>query len=110
MGNNIEKIPERILTKDEVMREISRYAENPEIVRILTDEHDQIYLIEAKISETNPGEITQYEYMRKGRFANGAHQASETAIHLMYYKNGVAAGGHKVTVYRPKTGEWEEVR
>ncbi len=108
MENPIEKGPERIPTKEEVMEAIGLFAENTTLVRELSDEGG-LYLLEAKVEGENPGEITQYEYMRKGRFPN-QNQASETAIHKVYYENDMAIGGDKVAVYNSERGVWEEVK
>ena len=97
---------ERILSKEDVMEAISRYAENATLVRELSDEQG-LYLLDVKIEGEKPGETTQYEYMRKGRFLN-QNQASETAIHKVYYEDEMPVGGEKVAVYKSESGEWEE--
>ena len=108
MENQIEKGPERIPTKAEVMEVIARFAENPILVRELTDEQG-LYLLEASIEGKSPGESLQYEYMRKGRFPN-QNEASETAIYSVRYEGGTPAGGDKVAVYSSETGVWEEIK
>jgi hypothetical protein len=108
MENQIERGPERILNKEEVLEAISRFVENATLVRELSDEHG-LYLLEVKIPGENPGETTQYEYMRKGRFPNH-NEASETAIHVVYYDGDMPVGGDKVAVYKPETNKWEDVR
>jgi hypothetical protein len=104
MENFIEKGPEQILSKEEVLEAISRYAENAEIVRELSDENG-LYLLEAKILGEKPGEITQFEYMRKGTFPNH-NESVETAIHKVFYENEIPVGGESVAVFKPETGEW----
>jgi hypothetical protein len=104
MENLIEKGPERILSKEEVLEVIARYGENAELVRELSDEQG-LYLLEAKIEGKEPGEVIQYEYMRKGRFPNH-NEASETALHVVYYQDEIPVGGDKVAVYNSETGEW----
>lgn len=106
MENPIEKGPERILSKEEVMEVISRYAENAEMVRELSDEQG-LYLLEVKVPGEKEGETTQYEYMRKGRFPNH-NEASETALHKVYYDGEMPVGGDKVAIYNPETGEWTD--
>lgn len=108
MENQFEKGPERIPTKDEVMEVISRFAENTVPVRELSDEQG-LYLLEVKIEGQNPGETTQYEYMRKGQFADG-NQSLGTVIHVVFYEDGVPCGGNDVANYNPETGEWVEVK
>ncbi|MDP3986575.1 MAG: hypothetical protein Q8P77_04080 [Candidatus Veblenbacteria bacterium] len=108
MENGIEKGPERILTKEEVLEVISRFVENPVLVRELFDEQG-LYLLEVKGASEEQGEIIQYEYMRKGRFPNH-NEASESAIYRVYYQGEMAVGGDKIVVYKSETGEWEEVK
>ena len=107
MENSFEKGPEKIPTKAEVMEVISRFAENTILTRELSDEQG-LYLLEVKIEGENPSEITQYEYVRKGRFPDG-NQSSGTVIHVVYYQNEVPIGGHDVANYDSETGEWKEV-
>jgi hypothetical protein len=105
MDNQIEKGPERIPTKEEVMKIISRFERNFVFVRELADEQG-LYLLEVKVEGDKPGEITQYEYLRKGRYENH-DEASETAIHKVDYENGEVVWGKKVALYNSETGEWE---
>ena len=113
MQNPFEKGPERILTKEEIMSTISyiasrRSPENPKLIRELSDEQG-LYLLEAAIEGDEPGETIQYEYMRKGRYPN-KNEASETAIHEVYYENDIPVGGEKIGVYDYETGEWKRIR
>jgi hypothetical protein len=108
MESFIEKGPERIPNKEEVMEVIGRHAEGASIVRELSDEQG-LYLLEAKVESKEPGETIQYEYMRKGEFADGNKSAS-SVIHIVYYMDGIPAGGHSVAEYNPVAGEWEEVK
>ena len=108
MPNQFETAPEKIPTKDEVLEVIARFAENSTFVRELSDARG-IYLLETKIEGKEPGEIIQYEYMRKGRHGNN-NESSETAIHRMYYQDEMPVGGDKIAVYRPDTSSWEEIR
>jgi hypothetical protein len=108
MKNSFEKSPERIPTKDEVMEVISRFAENSIVVRELSDEQG-LYLLEVKVEGKEPGETTQYEYIRKGRYPDG-NMSAATVIHIVYYQNGMPIGGHNVADYNHETGEWIEVK
>ncbi len=108
MGNQTEKSPERIFTKEEVMEIISRYAENAVVVRELSNEQG-LYLLEAEIKGEKTGETTQYMYMREGIFPNH-NEASETAIHVVYYQDEMPVGGDKIAVYKPERAEWEEIK
>ncbi|MEY2664749.1 MAG: hypothetical protein RIT04_557 [Candidatus Parcubacteria bacterium] len=107
MENMVEKAPERILSKEEVLEAIRYYAENAEAARELSDEQG-LYLFEAKIAGEKPGETTQFEYMRKGVFSN-QNETSETVIHKVYYENEIPVGGEQVAFYRYETEEWVHV-
>ncbi len=74
-----------------------------ETKRILEDEQG-IYLWEVEVPGEKDGEVTEYGYMRKGRHAVGG-QASETAIHVTYYEDGVPVGGTSAAVYIE--GKWD---
>ena len=69
MENDIEKGPERIPTREEVLDIIRRFEANAKVSRELLDEKG-LYLLEAQIEGPELGETVQYEYMRKGRFPN----------------------------------------
>ncbi len=108
MKNYIEKGPERIPTRDEVMEVISRLAENSTVVRELTDEQG-LYLLEANIEGEEEGEVIQYQYMRKGRFPDNK-SASDTGVCVVYFQGGVFVSGTTVAKYNPETGEWREIK
>lgn len=108
MKNSFESGPERIPSSEEVMGVINGLAENARFVRELLDEQG-LYLLEAKIEGDTPGEVTQYEYMRKGQFPDN-NASAETVIHIVYYQDGVPCGGHDVASYNSDTGTWEEVK
>ena len=105
MKNYIEKGPERIPTREEVLDVIARVAENASISRELSDDYG-LYLLEARVEREKQGDTIQYEYMRKGRFPNH-NEAVETAIYSVEYENGLPVGGEKVAIYKPETSEWE---
>ena len=107
MENQIEKGPERIPTKAEVMEVIARFAENSTLVKELSDGQG-LYLLWVKAEGKEPGESLQYEYMRKGRFPN-QNEASETTINVVYSQDGKLVSGTTAAIYRPETGEWKEV-
>jgi len=108
MENKFEKGPEKILTKEEVLEIISRFAENIIPVRELSDEQG-LYLLEVSVPSEKVGEVTQYEYMRKGKFPNN-NESLLTVIHVVYYENGIPVGGNDIANYNSETGEWEEVK
>ncbi|KKP64942.1 MAG: hypothetical protein UR62_C0003G0021 [Candidatus Nomurabacteria bacterium GW2011_GWF2_35_12] len=105
--NPLEKGPEKILTKEEVLRVISRFLENSTVTRELSDDKG-LYLLETQVAEEEQKEIIEYQYMRKGRF--GKNQSSDTSIYIVYYQNGVPTGGNIVAIYNPKTEEWKDIR
>jgi len=90
------------------MEVIARFAENAAVVRELSDEQG-LYLLEANVSGKEGGEVIQYQYMRKGRFPNH-HEASDTAICIVYIQNGEPVHGYTVAKYSPETGEWRETK
>ncbi len=100
-----EKEPQ-IHTKEEVLSFIANYVENPIVVRELSDEKG-LYLLEVKIEGKEPGEVIEYEYMRKGRVLNQSI-ALETAMHVNYYQDSVPISGEKIAVYNEELGEWEK--
>ncbi len=107
MKNPFEKSPERIPNGQDVMELIRTYAENATLVRELSDEQG-LYLLEAKVEGDKPGEVIQYEYMRKGRHPNQHHEA-KTSICIMHYQGDRAVGGSTIAVYDSATGEWRKI-
>jgi hypothetical protein len=105
--NPLEKSPERIPNKVEVMEIISRFVENTTISRELSDAQG-LYLLEAEVKGREEGEIIEYQYMRKG--IHGKNQARETGICLTTYVNGVPAHSDMVLVYSPESNQWKDVR
>ena len=108
MKQSIEQIPERIPTKAEVTEVISRFAENPDFIRELSDEQG-LYLLEMKVEGKKPGETIEYQYIRKGEFPNKV-ASSATEIHILYCQDGVPSSSNLVAVYKSETGEWEMVK
>ncbi len=105
MENFIEKSPEKIPTKQEVLDVISRFVENPTIVIELADERG-LYSLEVKVEGKKPGETIQYEYLRKGSFPNG-YKSTSTVIHVVYREDGKVVWGENVADYNYETGEWK---
>lgn len=70
-------------------------------VRKLEDEQG-LYLLEIVIPGEKEDEETRYEYMRKGRYKEGASLSTE--IHVVYYENGNAVGGTSAARYID--GKW----
>jgi len=108
MENKIfEAGPEKIPTKEEVMKIVSVFAENTVFVRELADDKG-LYLLEVKVESEKDGETVQYEYMRKGRHPNN-NESSETSIYMMTYKDGMPQNGTKVAICS-ESGVWEQVK
>ena len=110
MENQTERGPERILTKEEVMEVIGRYAENAEVTEEILDEEGLLFRLTAKSEGKNPGESNEYEYMRKGRIPNGGGGTTKTSIEVVYYVDGKPVSGETVANYDNETGKWEEVK
>jgi hypothetical protein len=102
----IERGPERIPTRAEVVERITRYNESAVVTRERSDA-EGLYLLEADAPGGTASEVTQYAYMRKGQF--DTHQTAETTLSIVYYEDGVPVGGNNLAGYRSETGEWEEV-
>jgi len=107
MENYIEHGNEHIPTKEEILNVIGRHAESYIVGRELSDEKG-LYLFEVKIEGGKAGETTEYQYMRKGTFPNH-NESLETTIHVIYFENGIPAGGHDIANYNSETGEWKDV-
>jgi len=105
-GNPIENTPERIPTKGEVIEVISRFVKEPLFVRELSDEQG-LYLFEVKVEGEKPEESIHYEYMRKGVFPDG-NQSASSVIHVVYYENELAVGGHNIADYDHRAMRWVE--
>jgi len=108
MENSIEKGPERIPIKEEVMEVISRFEKATTFVRELSDEQG-LYLLEVQAEGKEPGEVTQYRYQRKGTFPNH-NESLETVIQVVYYQDEIPVGGTNIAEYKSETGQWEEVK
>ena len=106
--NKIESKQEKIPTREEVLEIISHFAENPILARELFDK-DGLYLLEVKIENEIPGEFTEYEYTRKGKFPN-SQDSSSTSIFVTFYKDEEAISGHNVADYDSEKGEWVEIK
>ena len=104
MENNIEKVPEPVLSKEEVMEFLGQFAEKGTVVRELSDESG-LYLLEVQVAGEKEGEKTEYEYTRKGSHPNGT-KATMTCISVAYYEDGIPVGGSGFADYNPETKEW----
>lgn len=104
--NHIEKSPEKIPTKNEVLEVISRFAENITFVRELSDSQG-LYLLEEKVEGEKLGESIEYMYIRKGKFPN-RNESLETTIFVTYYEDDIPITGYNVANYNSVTGEWKD--
>lgn len=107
MENNIERNIEKIPTKEEVMDIISRYAENPTLVRELSDEKG-LYFIETKTEGKDLGESTEFRYTRKGVFPNHI-ESSVSVVHRIDYKDEEPFWGVNIEEFDEKTNSWKKV-
>jgi hypothetical protein len=95
--------PEHIPTPEEVtsvFRELAR-KEYRETRR--REDEKGLYLLEVEVPGETEGEVVEYAYMRKGRYAEG--QISATEIHVAYYKDGEPVNGTTAAKY--VDGAWK---
>jgi hypothetical protein len=80
----IEGFSEKILSKEDVLTALEKYVGESPVVRELSDEKG-LYLLEKHKTGENPGETTEYQYLRKGNHTNGVHQFLRTVITVVFY-------------------------
>ena len=102
-----EGTSEKILSSEEVLKAISEHAEGYTLSRELSDDQG-VYLREVEVKGEKEGEVTEYQYMRKGRHPNH-NESDKTAISAIYYENGVPVGGELLAVFNDETGEWRKL-
>lgn len=109
MKNEIERGPERIPTKEEVMGIIIRHVESSGGLTIIRELNytDGLHLLDIRTEGTKPGETIEYLYTKKGLLPTGVPTA-ETSIEVSYYQDGEIYFGARVAVYNAQTGEWNE--
>lgn len=116
--NYIEKGPERMPSKEEVLEVISRHIEKNvsqmekvskmELTKELSDEQG-LYLLEAKVEVAGKsGEFIEYLYMRKGVFPDG-NSTEKTTINVLYYADEIPVTGWNIAECASDTGELEDV-
>ena len=107
MENQIEKGPERIPTKKEVMEIIARYVESPEKLVTLREISDMngLTLLDLRIEGKEQGETIEYLYTKAGTLPNGV-MTRETSIEVSYYQDGKVVSGERVAIYNPAIGQW----
>lgn len=104
--NNIESGPEKIPTKEIVLESIVSHAENAIVTREIFDDKG-LYWLEAKVEGETKGEFTEFTYIRKGTYPQGA--SLETSIHKVYYMDDMPVGGDKVSEFDENSGEFLNV-
>ncbi len=97
----------KILSREEVLKAISEHVEGYTLSRELSDEKG-VYLREVEVAGEKEGEVTEYQYMRKGRHSNH-NESDQTAISVIYYRDGVPVGGERIAVFSEETGEWRKL-
>lgn len=103
----MERAKERIPTRNEILGAMLRFAGSTNVTLERPDA-EGIYLLEVTIEGKEKGETLEYQYIRKGRHANG-NQESETSIHVTYCQDGMPISGDKVASYNPRDGSWNSV-
>ena len=102
---SIEKGPERVLAKSEVMEGMEMFVQNAQITRELSDERG-LYLLEVMTEGEKSGETIEYAYQRKGESPDHP-KVADTAIHVTWYSDGMPISGTKVAIF--ENGKWREI-
>lgn len=108
--NPIERGPEGIPTKEEVLSVIGAHVENAERISVIQELFDEqgLYFLEVRVEVENDHDETRYEYTRKGVYLDG-NASAETVIHVVFYRDGEAVGGHNIAEYSGEAGRWETI-
>ena len=106
-GTKIEKGPEKIFNKQEVLQIIGQFAERTEVIEEILDQQGLLFRLTTKSEGENPGDTNEYEYMRKGRIEGGEGGTTVTTIHVVYYQGGIPTGGEPIAEYNDETGVWQ---
>ncbi|MEK7511330.1 MAG: hypothetical protein AAB582_03775 [Patescibacteria group bacterium] len=102
--NKAEELPEKVLSSEEILEAISTHVEGYTPGRELSDERGT-YLQEVEVRGEKEGEVTEYQYMRKGKHGNN-NESDVTAISVIYYQDGIPVGGERIAVFNDRTGAW----
>ena len=100
-----EKSVESIPTKEEILSEIGKYCENPQVTLERKDAKG-IYFLRAEVPSTISGEIIDYTYQREGTFDNMT--SGKTSIYLTHMKDGEVIYSEDKAQYTPETKKWQE--
>ena len=102
-ANQIETGQEHIPSAEEV-HAVFRELTGKEYQEVRKREDEQgLYLLEVVVPGEKENEISEYAYMRKGRYAEG--QISATEIHVTFYEDGVPVSG--TSAARLLNGKWK---
>lgn len=96
-SNIFERKPEHIPTPEEVCLVFKELTDKEyKEVRRCEDEKG-LYLLEVAIPGDSENEVTEYLYMRKGRYKEC--QSSTTEIRVTYYENNIPISGTSAARY-----------
>ncbi len=107
MKEFMEASPERILTREQVLEVMNRFAEGAVFTRELSDEKG-LYFYEAK-KDLEEGRFIEYQYTRRGEFPNKI-SSSVTVVHAIHYKNDMPFWSENLAEYDEKTRQWKEIK
>lgn len=105
--NKSEDNPEKILSSEEILQAISEHTEGYSLGRELSDEKG-VYLREVAVAGEKEGEVTEYQYMRKGDHPNH-NESDKTVISAIHYQDGIPVGGEQIATFNDETGEWTKL-
>lgn len=106
MNDSIEKGPEHIPSRTEVLEQIGMLIGKFDLIRELSDGAGP-YLLEVSIKGKKEGEATMFRYSRKGEHAGNICPLNE--IQVVYFENGEPVGGRNVAFYDEASGQWQDV-
>lgn len=103
--NKVEESPEKILSSEEILAVFSEFSEGYTVTRELSDEKG-IHFMEAQVPGEKEGEVTEYQYLRKGE---GRNYHLSTVIHVVFYEDGIPVSSDMLATLNEETGEWEKL-
>ncbi len=106
MNDSIEKVPEHIPSRTEVLEQIGRLVAKFDVIRELSDASG-LYLLEVDTKGENKGEVTMFRYSRKGNYGGNICPLNE--IQVVYFENDEPVGGRNVAFYDEASGQWQDV-
>jgi hypothetical protein len=111
MSEGRERQHEEIPTREMILAEVKRHAENANVTRELSDA-EGIFLLETEVKGEQPNETVRYEYQRKGKFLKNKNLTEdifspETSIRKTEYADGEAVMSAVIVVYNPALRQWQ---